>query len=73
MTALRNASSGSHFVTPIARLRQSTGHTDWSTCAVCGEPLDETKRKRARAGRVPDYCSPACRQKAYRLRKAGEG
>jgi len=33
-------------------------------CAVCPTVMDIT------IGRPPKYCSSACRQKAYRLRKA---
>lgn len=33
-------------------------------CLVCGRPLEQKAR-----GRTRRYCSPACRAKAYRLRK----
>ncbi|RCV50921.1 TetR/AcrR family transcriptional regulator [Marinitenerispora sediminis] len=40
---------------------------DEKGCGVCGRPVD-----RGPAGRPRDYCSPACRQRAYRLRR-GQG
>ncbi|MGK4584083.1 TetR/AcrR family transcriptional regulator [Kitasatospora sp. HPMI-4] len=36
-------------------------------CTVCGTPLDGTTR-----GRPRDYCSRACRQRAYRRRQAAD-
>lgn len=33
-------------------------------CSVCGRPLEQKRR-----GRIRQYCSTACRSKAYRLRK----
>jgi len=73
--ALRNGAPASHFVTPpmppMRRFRLSTGHTDWNTCAVCGAPLDHTRWEMHLSGRSRDYCSPKCRQKAYRMRKRG--
>jgi hypothetical protein len=38
-------------------------------CATCGKSLAERKRLRE-VGARPNYCSNACRQKAYRQRKA---
>ena len=35
-------------------------------CASCTGPLGDARRDRA-------YCSPACRQKAYRLRRKEDG
>lgn len=66
-TALRNDTHGSHFVTltPIAQFRRQTGHVDWCTCAVCGTPI----ARDGDIGRTRDYCSPRCRQKAYRTRR----
>lgn len=40
---------------------------DPTTCAVCGTPLTHTG-----PGRPPRFCGPACRQKAYRQRRATE-
>lgn len=37
---------------------------DETTCAVCGKAIDA-----AATGRPRDYCSRACQQRAYRLRK----
>ncbi len=37
-------------------------------CLVCGAPLD-----RAATGRRRLFCSPACRQRAYRLRAGTRG
>ena len=34
------------------------------TCRECGQPVTRPGR-----GPVPDYCSPACKQKAYRRRR----
>jgi hypothetical protein len=36
---------------------------DYGRCTVCGEPLQSTARRTSRR-----YCSPACRQAAYRER-----
>lgn len=36
-----------------------------STCSICGDPVPDNRRGDVR------YCSPACRQKAYRQRKQG--
>jgi hypothetical protein len=41
-------------------------------CGCCGKPLRERKRLREVDVR-PNYCSNACRQRAYRQRKAGDG
>lgn len=37
------------------------------SCPQCGGPLD-----RRGVGRPSEFCSPACKQKAYRERKAGK-
>src|SRR4051794_10438479 len=37
-----------------------------NACQVCGRPLPA---KAGRRGRASVYCSPACRQKAYRTRR----
>ncbi|QXJ24329.1 sigma-70 family RNA polymerase sigma factor [Actinomadura graeca] len=39
-----------------------------SVCRTCGNPLPASE---GRPGRAPEYCSAACRQKAYRSRQDG--
>ena len=47
-----------------ARVRDES--RDESKCEVCGRPVE-----RPAAGRPRSYCSPACRQRAYRARRSG--
>ena len=42
-------------------------HGQKITCGWCGEPADVPAR-----GRVPKWCSPACRQRAWQHKKATE-
>ena len=46
----------------------TTGKLD--QCIVCGAALNRRTRWHSRRRRDAAYCSPACRQKAYRLRRA---
>lgn len=41
----------------------------WTACPVDGTPVDSLS---ARRGPSPTYCSPACRQKAFRVRRRAE-
>lgn len=40
----------------------TTSSTTASSCAACGQPFDRTRRQR--------YCTPACRQAAWRARQS---
>jgi hypothetical protein len=41
-------------------------------CRSCGTPIALAGEDGPRRGRVPRYCSPACRQKAWALRRAAD-
>ncbi|MBN6056802.1 TetR/AcrR family transcriptional regulator C-terminal domain-containing protein [Nonomuraea sp. RK-328] len=48
--------------------RRDETRDETSVCRMCGTPVE-----RPASGRPRAYCSPACRQRAYRERRAAEG